>query len=141
MVVGCRGDPWVVSLRQAARSAIMCFALFRGRGELAGVAQAFVAEGLARQERVVYVGPGRPRDLRHDLLGIRIWRTVSTGASFRYRYAAFSASDASSVPVDELIDLAAMTQDSRRRIYRSADGRRRDDACGRSGAAGPVRSL
>lgn len=38
--------------------------------ELAAVASAFVAEGLRRNERVAYVGQGRPRELRADLAGI-----------------------------------------------------------------------
>ena len=108
-----RRDPWVVFAPTGRAVGDHVFWPFRGRGELAGVAQAFVAEGLARQERVVYVGPGRPRDLRHDLVGIPdLEDCLDRGQLQVMDIAASSASDASSDPVDELIDLAAMTRDS-----------------------------
>src|SRR5215210_2986969 len=67
---GAVGGPWVVSA-PTGRSAgdHVCWP-FQDRGELAAVARAFVAEGLGRDERVAYVGQGRPRELRHDLAGI-----------------------------------------------------------------------
>jgi hypothetical protein len=69
-VTSAGGGPWVVQ-SATGRSAgdHVCWP-FRDRGELAAVAKAFVAEGLGRDERVAYVGQGRPRELRHDLAGI-----------------------------------------------------------------------
>ena len=43
---------------------------FRRDTDAVEVAQAYVAEGLAGQERVAYVGEGGPDELRHDLDGV-----------------------------------------------------------------------
>ena len=65
-VTGGVGEPWVVQA-PTGRSAgdHVCWP-FRDRGGLAAVARAFVAEGLERDERVAYVGQGRPCELRQD---------------------------------------------------------------------------
>jgi hypothetical protein len=77
------------------------------------VARAFVAEGLGRDERVAYVGQGRPRELRHDLAGITdLQDCLDRGQLQVSDIAALPASDPAADPVDELIDLAAMTRDS-----------------------------
>ena len=86
---------------------------FRDRVELAAVARAFVVEGLVRDERVAYVGQGRPRELRHDLAGIaNLQDCLDRGQLQVTDIAAMPASDPAIDPVDELIDLAAMTRDS-----------------------------
>src|SRR5918995_4794227 len=110
---GAVGGPWVVQA-PTGRSAgdHVCWP-FRDRGELAAVARAFVAEGLGRGERVAYVGQGRPRELRHDLAGIPdLQECLDRGQLQVSDIAGMPASDPSTDPVDELIDLAAMTRDS-----------------------------
>ena len=110
---GAVGGPWVVQA-PTGRSAgdHVCWP-FRDRGELAAVARAFVAEGLGRHERVAYVGQGRPGELRHDLAGIAdLEDCLDRGQLQVTDIAAMPASDPLTDPVDELIDLAAMTRDS-----------------------------
>jgi hypothetical protein len=86
---------------------------FRDRGELAAVARAFVAEGLGREERVAYVGQGRPSELRDDLAGLaNLQDCLDRGQLQVADIAAMPASDPAVDPVDELIDLAAITRDS-----------------------------
>jgi DcmR-like sensory protein/STAS domain-containing protein len=86
---------------------------FRDRGGLAAVARAFVAEGLERDERVAYVGQGRPCELRQDLAGIaNLEDCLDRGQLQVTDIAAMPASDPLTDPVDELIDLAVMTRDS-----------------------------
>jgi hypothetical protein len=105
--------PWVVQA-PTGRSAgdHMCWP-FREQGELAAVAGAFVAEGLGRGERVAYIGPGRPRELRRDLARIaNLEECLDRGQLQVADIATWPASDPSTDPVDELIELAAMTQDS-----------------------------
>jgi hypothetical protein len=86
---------------------------FRDRKELAVVARAFLLEGLERDERVAYVGQGRSRDLQHDLVGVPgLQGCLDRGQVQVADIATMPASDQSTDPVDELIDLAAMTQDS-----------------------------
>jgi hypothetical protein len=88
---------------------------FRDRGGLAAVARAFVAEGLERDERVAYVGQGRPCELRQDLAGIANLEDCRDRGQLQVTdIAAMPASDPLTDPVDELIDLAVMTRDSRR---------------------------
>ena len=111
---------------------------FRHRTELAAVVTAFVAEGLGRGERVAYVGQGRPRELREDLIGIPdLGDWLGRGQLQLIDAADLPASDPLSDPVDELIDLAAMTQDALDAGYtglrmvangtsRAVDPRRRD---------------
>jgi hypothetical protein len=86
---------------------------FRDRSELAVVARAFLLEGLERDERVAYVGQGRSRDLQHDLVGVPgLQGCLDRGQVQVADIATMPASDPSTDPVDELIDLAAMTRDS-----------------------------
>lgn len=106
-------EPWVVFAPTGRAVGDHVFWPFHARSELTAVAQAFVVEGLARRERVLYTGPGRPRDLRHDLAGVPdLEDCLDRGQLLVTDIATLSASDASSDPVDELIDLAAMTRDS-----------------------------
>ena len=75
--------------------------------------RAFVAEGLGRDERVAYVGQGRPANCGQDLIGIPdLGDWLDRGQLQVTDAADLPASDPLSDPVDELIDLAAMTQDS-----------------------------
>jgi hypothetical protein len=106
-------EPWVVFAPTGRAVGDHVFWPFHGRSELTAVAQAFVVEGLARRERVLYVGPGRPRDLRQDLVGVPdLEDCLDRGQLLVTDIATLSASEASSDPVDELMDLAAMTRDS-----------------------------
>jgi hypothetical protein len=106
-------EPWVVQ-SPTGRSVgdHVCWP-FRDRGELAAVARAFLVEGLGRGERVAYVGEGRPPDLRRDLAGIPgLAECLDRGQVQVADIAKMPGSDPSTDPVDELIDLAAMTRDS-----------------------------
>src|SRR4051812_19421071 len=112
-VTGAVGGPWVVQA-PTGRSAgdHVCWP-FRDRGELAPVARAFVAEGLGRDERVAYVGQGRPRELRRDLAGIaNLQDCLDRGQLQVTDIAAMPASDPAVDPVEGLIDLAAVTRES-----------------------------
>src|SRR5918995_3610408 len=110
---GAVGGPWVVPA-PTGRSAgdHVCWP-FRDRGELAAVARAFVAEGLGRNERVAYVGEGRPRELRDDLVGLAdLQDCLNRGQLQVADIAGMPASDPAADPIDELSDLAAMTRES-----------------------------
>jgi hypothetical protein len=112
-VTGVGGGPWVVQAATGRSAGDHVCWPFRDRGELAAVARAFVAEGLGRDERVAYVGQGRPRELRHDLVGIaNLQECLDRGQLQVSDIAGMPASDPVTDPVDELIDLAAMTRDS-----------------------------
>jgi hypothetical protein len=112
-VTGVGGGPWVVQAATGRSAGDHVCWPFRDRGELAAVARAFVAEGLGRDERVAYVGQGRPRELRHDLAGIsNLQDCLDRGQLQVSDIAGMPASDPATDPVDELIDLAAMTRDS-----------------------------
>jgi len=112
-VAGPNDERWVV--RAPTGRAVgdhVCWP-FQHRSELAAVARAFVVEGLGRNERVAYAGDGRPRELRHDLSGIpELDDCMDRGQLQVTDIATLPASDPSTDPVDELIELAAMTQDS-----------------------------
>jgi hypothetical protein len=111
------GGPWVVpwvvqSPMGRSVGDHVCWP-FRDRGELAVVARAFLLEGLGRDERVAYVGQGHSRDLRYDLVGVPgLQRCLDRGQLRVADIATMPASDPLTDPVDELIDLAAMTQDA-----------------------------
>jgi anti-anti-sigma regulatory factor len=106
-------EPWVVRAPTGRSVGDHVCWPFRRRAELASVARAFVLEGLARRERVVYVGPGRPHELRRDLAGIPdLEERLDRGQLHVTDIGTLPASDPSTDPVDELIDLAAMTRDS-----------------------------
>src|SRR4051794_13281751 len=112
-VTGAGGGPWVVRAATGRSAGDHVCWPFRDRGELAAVARAFVAEGLGRHERVSYVGQGRPRELRHDLAGIPDLQECPDRGQLQVSdIAGMPASDPAIDPVDELIDLAAMTRDS-----------------------------
>jgi hypothetical protein len=107
------GEPWVVhSPTGRSIGDHVCWP-FRDRSELAAVARAFLVEGLGRDERVAYVGEGPPGDLQHDLAGIPgLQDCLDRGQLQVADIATMPASDPSTDPIDELIDLAAMTRDS-----------------------------
>ena len=107
------GGPWVVQSPMGRSVGDHVCWPFRDRGELAVVARAFVLEGLGRDERVAYVGEGGPRDLQGDLVGVPgLQACLDRGQLQVADIATMPASDPSTDPVDELIDLAAMTRDS-----------------------------
>jgi hypothetical protein len=107
------GKPWVVQSPTGRSIGDHVCWPFRDRTELAAVARAFLMEGLGRDERVAYVGEGSSRDLQHDLAGIPgLEECLDRGQLQVADIAAMPASDPSTDPIDELIDLAAMTQDS-----------------------------
>ena len=107
------GGPWVVQSPMGRSVGDHVCWPFRDPSELAVVARAFLMEGLERDERVAYVGQGRARDLEHDLVGVPGLQDCLDRGQLRVAdIATLPASDPSTDPVDELIDLAAMTQDS-----------------------------
>jgi hypothetical protein len=107
------GLPWMVQFPTGRVVGDHVCWPFRDRGELAAVARAFVVEGLGRDERVAYVGEGGAHDLQRDLAGISgLQDCLDRGQLQVADIATMSASDPSTDPVDELIDLAAMTRDS-----------------------------
>jgi MEDS: MEthanogen/methylotroph, DcmR Sensory domain len=137
-MAGAVGERWVVPA-PTGRSAgdHVCWP-FRDRGELAAVARAFVAEGLGRDERLAYVGQGRPRELRNDLAGLaNLQDCLDRGQLQVTDIAAMPASDPAADPVDELHDLAAMTQDSLDAGYTGLRIGQRDLAGDQPAAAGP----
>ena len=62
--------PWTVSSPTGRRPGDHVCWPFRRDTDAVEVAQAYVAEGLAGQERVAYVSEGGPDELRHDLDGV-----------------------------------------------------------------------
>ena len=104
-------EPWVVFAPTGRAVGDHVFWPFHGRSELTAVAQAFVVEGLARRERVLYVGPGRPRDLRHDLVGVPDLEDCLDRGQLLVVEQPPGRPEGRD-PVDELIDLAVMTRDS-----------------------------
>jgi hypothetical protein len=112
-MTGAVGGPWVVQAATGRSAGDHVCWPFRDRGELAAVARAFLVEGLGRDERVAYVGQGRPRELRRDLAGIaNLEDCLARGQLQVIDIAEMPASDPAADPVDELDDLAAMTRDS-----------------------------
>ena len=84
------------------------------------VAQAYVAEGLAGQERVAYVGEGGPDELRHDLDGVpALDDELDRGHLQLVPMNTFAGSEASVDPAVELPQLAAMTEDALVAGYRA----------------------
>jgi anti-anti-sigma regulatory factor len=84
------------------------------------MAQAFVAEGLAAQERVAYVGEGGPDELRRDLDGVPALDDDLDGGRLQLiPINTLPASDASVDPVVELPLLAAMTETALAAGYRA----------------------
>jgi len=107
------GGPWVVGSPMGRSTGDHVCWPYRDRSELAVVARAFLLEGLERDERVAYLGQGDSRDLQRDLAGVPgLERVLDCGQLQVVDIATMPASDPSADPVDELIDLAAMTQDS-----------------------------
>lgn len=92
---------------------------FRLHEDLTAVACAYVAEGLARQERVAYVSEGGPVELRHDLERIpRLAEHVDRGQLQLMPMHTLPASDSSVDPAMELPLLARMTGEALAAGYR-----------------------
>jgi hypothetical protein len=105
--------PWVVQVPTDRTVGDHVCWPYRHQTELAAVASGFVVEGLGRNERVAYLGQGRPGELRADLAGIPgLDERVDRGQLQLTDIAALPASDPLTDPVDELIDLAALTRDA-----------------------------
>ena len=82
---------------------------FRGHDAMTAVARPYVAEGLARGERVAYVADRDPSELRQDLDGLPgLDEHVERGRLELVPVATLPASDPS-VPDAELVMLAEMT--------------------------------
>jgi hypothetical protein len=80
---------------------------------LAAAARAFLAEGLDREERVAYLGPGGVGELQRDLVDLPgVADHLVRGRLQITDIATLPASDPATDPVDELIDLAAWTQEA-----------------------------
>ena len=92
---------------------------------------------LSGQQQGHHVGRARRR-----WAGPANWRTAWDRGQLQVTdFAAMPASDPAVDPVDELIDLAAMTRDlARRRLHRAADRGQRDPAGAQPAATGPDRT-
>ena len=100
---------------------------YRHQTELAAVASGFVVEGLGRNERVAYLGPGRPGELRADLAGIPgLDERVDRGQLQLTDIAALPASDPLTDPVFAAMQMdetkLARIEEQARRMF---DGARR----------------
>jgi anti-anti-sigma regulatory factor len=83
---------------------------FRGHAELTAVARPYVAEGLDRGERVVYVGEGGPDELKRDLHGVLdLDGYLARGQLQLEPVEAMPTSGPSPSPATELTMLATMT--------------------------------
>src|SRR3954462_6799501 len=79
--------------------------------ELVAAARAYVAEGLTRNEQVAYLGEGRQRDLRRQLVGIPgVDDYVDRGQLRVVDARTLGTADPPPEPAEELGGLAAMTQ-------------------------------
>jgi hypothetical protein len=100
---------------------------FRRHHDLLAVARAYVAEGLARNERVAYVSAGGPGMLRHDLGGMPgLDEHLERGRLQLVPLDTLQAPDSSAHPAGELPLLATMTAEALDAGYRGlrifADG-------------------
>jgi len=86
---------------------------YRRSDELAAAARAYVAEGLTRNEQLAYLGRGRDRDLRLQLAGIPgVDDYVARGQLWVVDARTLPTAGPASEPAEELVGLAAMTQQS-----------------------------
>jgi anti-anti-sigma regulatory factor len=93
---------------------------FRRDTDAVEVAQAYVAEGLAGQERVAYVSEGGPDELRHDLDGVpALDDELDRGRLQLVPMSTLPGSDPSVDPAVELPLLAAMTEKAVAAGYRA----------------------
>jgi len=112
--------PWTVSSPSGRRPGDHVCWPFRGDADAVAVAQAYVAEGLAGQERVAYVGEGGPDELRRDLDGVpALDDELERGRLQLVPRNTLPGSDASVDPAVELPLLAAMTEDALAAGYRA----------------------
>lgn len=90
------------------------------RRDADAVAVAYVAEGLAGQERVAYVSEGGPDKLRHDLTGVpALDDELDRGRLLLLPSNTLPARDSSIDPAAELPLLAAMTENALAAGYRA----------------------
>jgi anti-anti-sigma regulatory factor len=136
-LMGDRIPPWVLrSLSECSPGDHVCWP-FRGRGELAGAVEAFVAEGLAMQERVVYMADGDAEERHGAVAGVEgVDGHLDRGQLQTIAIDTMSASDSPVDPVKELSVLASMVEGALSAGYvgmrlfvdatpRAADGDRR----------------
>lgn len=127
--------PWTVSSPTGRRPGDHVCWPFRRDADAVAVAVAYVAEGLAGQERVAYVGEGGPDELRHDLDGVpALDDELDRGRLQLVPMNTLPGSDASVDPAVELPLLAAMTENALAagyralRVFARGTGRVRDPA-------------
>jgi anti-anti-sigma regulatory factor len=112
--------PWTVSSPSGRRPGDHLCWPFRRDVDALEVAQAYVTEGLAGQERVAYVGEGGPDELRHDLDGVpALDDEIDRGRLQLVPMNALPGSDVSVDPSVELPLLAAMTENALAAGYRA----------------------
>jgi hypothetical protein len=93
---------------------------FRRDADAVAVARAYLAEGLAGQERVAYVADGGPDELRHELDGVpALDDELDRGGLLLLPLNTLPASDASTDPAVELSLLGAMTETALAAGYRA----------------------
>jgi anti-anti-sigma regulatory factor len=111
--------PWTVSSPTDRRPGDHVCWPFRRDPDLVAAARAYVAEGLARQERVVYMSEGDPRKLQHDLEGVPgLAEHVDRGELQLVPLNRLHASESSNDPAAELPVLATMTGEALAAGYR-----------------------
>jgi MEDS: MEthanogen/methylotroph, DcmR Sensory domain/STAS domain len=112
--------PWMVSSPIGRRPGDHVCWPFRRDADAVNVARAYVAEGLAGQERVAYVGEGGPDELRHDLDGVpTLDEQLHRGRLQLIPINTLLGSDTSVDPTVELPLLAAMTETALAAGYRA----------------------
>jgi len=112
--------PWTVSSPSGRRPGDHVCWPFRRDADAVEVAQTYVAEGLAGQERVAYFGEGGPNELRHDLDGVpALDDELDRGRLQLVPMNTLPGSEASVDPAVELLLLAAMTENALAAGYRA----------------------
>lgn len=108
-----RVPPWILkSLAECSPGDHVCWP-FRGRGELAAAVEAFVADGVAMQERVVYMAEGDTEELQEAVAGVDgVDGHLERGQLQTIAIEAMPASDPLVDPVNELAVLASMVEGS-----------------------------
>ena len=111
--------PWVVSSPTGRSPGDHVCWPFRRYEDLVAGARAYLAEGLARDERVAYVSDNPPDELRHDLDGLAdLEEHLKQGQLLLVPFDTLPATDPSVRPAAELPMLAAMTAEALGAGYR-----------------------
>jgi hypothetical protein len=105
--------PWKVSSPTGRHPGEHVCWPFRRDTDLLAVAQAYMMEGLARQERVVYLGAGGPDELQHDLGSVpALHDGLDRGRLLLVPSSTSHASSSSIDPAEVLRVVTAMTEDA-----------------------------